>query len=219
MPLPIGVLVSGTGTNLQAILDAIGQRRLDACVRIVISNNPQAQALRRAERAAVPTAVVAPPCFEDRESFDAALVQTLKQAGAQWVVLAGFMRLLGPGFLRAFPQRVINIHPSLLPAFPGTDAQAQALAFGVRISGCTVHFVDQGTDSGPIIAQSAVPVLPDDTLDTLSARIRLQEHPLLVAVISWIAQGRVSVVDRGCAVRACVRIQGFADPPGAGEMR
>jgi phosphoribosylglycinamide formyltransferase 1 len=218
MTLPIGVLASGTGTNLQAILDAIAHGQLDACVRIVISNNPEAKALLVAERAGVPSAVLSHKAFEDRGSFDAALVQALQQARVGWVVLAGFMRLLGPVLLNAFPLRVINIHPALLPAFPGVDAQAQALAYGVRMSGCTVHFVDEGADSGPVIAQSAVPVLPDDTRETLSARIGLHEHRLLVAVLSWIAQGRVSVVDRGPGARACVRVEGYCDRPAVPEL-
>lgn len=191
--LELGVLVSGTGSNLQAILDAIEGGKLDARVRLVISNVPSAPALLRAKRAGVPSRVVAHKAFAARADFDRALVQALCSAKVQWVVLAGFMRVLGEEFLEAFPMRVVNIHPSLLPAFPGIDAQAQALAYGVRITGCTVHLVDRGTDTGPVIAQAAVPVLPDDDRDTLASRILEAEHRLLVRVLQWISQGRVRV--------------------------
>ncbi|XXX76499.1 phosphoribosylglycinamide formyltransferase [Sorangium sp. So ce134] len=192
-PLDLGVLISGRGSNLQAILDAIAAGRLDARVRLVLSNRPGAQGLARAERAGVPTRVIPHQGFADRDSFDAAVVAALREAGATWVVLAGFMRLLTPTFLDAFPHRVVNIHPSLLPSFPGVDAQQQALAHGVRITGCTVHLVDAGTDTGPILAQAAVPVLDGDDRDTLAARILVQEHALLIRALSWIAEGRLRI--------------------------
>ncbi len=218
-PCRLGALVSGTGTNLQAILDAIAQGRLDARVQLVISNKPGVAALDRAQRAGVPTQVVAHKQFADRASFDEALAGALRSAGAEWIVLAGFMRVLGPGFLNAFPMRVINIHPALLPSFPGIDAQAQALAYGVRITGCTVHLVDAGTDTGPVIAQAAVAVQPSDTRDSLAARILVREHELVVQVLSWIAQGRLSVIDRGPAHRPEVRIDGRAAGFGLEEQR
>ena len=152
--LRLGVLVSGSGTNLQAILGACGAGRLEAEVSVVVSNRRRAYALERARAAGVATEVVSHRSFSSREAFDAALVETLCRHGVECVVLAGFMRILTPAFLEAFPRRVVNIHPSLLPAFPGVDAQQQALDYGVRVSGCTVHLVDTGTDTGPIIAQA-----------------------------------------------------------------
>jgi phosphoribosylglycinamide formyltransferase 1 len=193
-PLALGVLISGRGSNLQAILDAIAEGRLNARVRLVLSNRADAPGLARAQRAGVPTCVIPHTYFTDRSSFDRALVLALREAGVDWVVLAGFMRLLTPVFLDAFQRRVVNVHPSLLPAFPGIDAQAQALAYGVKITGCTVHLVDRGMDTGPIIAQAPVPVLDDDTPDTLAARILVEEHATLVRVLGWIADRRLDVV-------------------------
>jgi phosphoribosylglycinamide formyltransferase-1 len=208
-PLDLGVLISGRGSNLQAILDAIGDGRLDARVRLVVSNRADAPGLERARAAGVPTAVVRHGDFSDRPSFDAALVTLLRDASVSWVVLAGFMRLLTPVFLDAFPQRVVNIHPSLLPAFPGVDAHAQALAYGTRITGCTVHLVDAGMDTGLILAQSAEAILDDDTTEALAARMLPREHALLVQVLSWIAEGRVDVVPPTVpGGRAWVRIRG-----------
>ena len=185
--LELGVLVSGSGTNLQAILDAVAGGELDARVRIVVSNKPGVLALERAERAGVPSLVIRHQDFGTREDFDHELVSALQGAGARLVVLARFMRVLTPGFLRAFPGRAVNIHPSLLPSFPGVRAQAQALAHGVKATGCTVHFVDEGVDTGPIIAQRAVPVLDADTATTLTTRILEQEHSLLVEALRRLA--------------------------------
>jgi phosphoribosylglycinamide formyltransferase-1 len=200
--LDLGVLISGSGTNLQAILDATMQGSLDARVRLVVSNKAEAKGLERASRAGVGTRVLSHKEHPDRASYDAALVEALKEAGVRWVVLAGFMRLLTPVFLDAFPGRVVNIHPSLLPAFPGVDAQAQALAYGVRVTGCTVHLVDAGTDTGPILAQAAVPVLPTDGRDTLATRILQREHGLLVQVLRWLAEGRLRLEPSGGRTRA-----------------
>src|SRR5689334_16105429 len=169
--LRIGVLVSGTGTNLEAILNAIGEGRLASNVAVVISNKPEALALERAKKAGVPTRVIPHRDYPSREEFDAALVAALREAGVDWVVLAGFMRLITKTMLSAFPSRIVNIHPSLLPAFPGVDAQKQAFDYGVKVTGCTVHLVDEGTDTGPIIAQREVPVLDGDDADTLRRRI------------------------------------------------
>ena len=190
------VLASGSGSNFQAIVDAIGDGRLDARVRLLLCNKPDAGVLERSAAVGVPTKVIPHRAFASREAFDATLVEAasdLRVAG--WVVLAGFMRILGPTFLTAFGGRVINIHPALLPAFPGVDAQAQALARGVTIAGCTVHLVDAGTDTGPILAQAAVPVLAGDDRDALAARILEKEHALLPTVLQWIAEGRLAVVD------------------------
>ena len=196
MTLSLGVLVSGSGTNLQAILDAIAEGRLDARVSVVISNKANAFALERARRAGVPVQVISHKDHADREAFDTALVSALREAGVTWVVCAGFMRIVTPVLLRAFEERVINIHPALLPAFPGIHAQAQALAHGVKVTGCTVHFVDEGVDSGPIIGQRSVPVADDDTLESLTARLLVAEHALFVEALSWIAAGRVEIVSR-----------------------
>ena len=190
----LGVLVSGSGTNLQAILDATRAGTLDAEVGVVISNQPNVRALERAKAAGVPTRVVSHRDFADRAAFDAEIVAALQKAEVHYVVLAGFMRVLTASFLDAFPWRVINIHPALLPAFPGIHAPRQALAYGVKVAGCTVHFVDAGTDTGPIIAQASVPVLDADTEETLSARILEKEHRLLVAVLAALAAGEVTVV-------------------------
>jgi len=198
MPLDLGVLISGRGSNLQAILDAIAEGRLDARVRLCVSNKPGVLGLERAEKAGVPTRVLSHKDYPDRPSYDAALAKALAEAGVTWVVLAGFMRIVTSVLLDAFPGRVINIHPSLLPAFPGVSAQAQALAHGARISGCTVHLVDTGTDTGPILAQAAVPVFPADTEESLSERILGREHELLVHVLSSIAAGKL-VIERSKA--------------------
>jgi len=203
--LDLGVLVSGSGTNLQAILDAVADGRLDASVRLVVSNKADARALERAAKAGVPTRVLGHRDYPSREAFDAELVRVLKDTGVGLVVLAGFMRLLTPTFLRAFPGRIVNIHPALLPAFPGVHAQEQALRYGVKVTGCTVHFVDEGVDTGPIIAQRSVPVDDDDDVATLTARILEQEHQLLVEVLQAIAAGRVELVEEEGGGRSRVR--------------
>jgi phosphoribosylglycinamide formyltransferase 1 len=190
-PLNLGVLVSGVGSNLQAILDAIGAGTLNAKVKLVISNRPGVQALERARAAGVRTLTIPHKEFASREAFDRALVSALNEADVNWVVLAGFMRVLSPEFLSAYQGRIINIHPSLLPAFPGVDATKQALDYGVKVAGCTVHFVDHGVDSGKIIAQRAVPVEAGDDVSSLAARIHEAEHELFVHVLREIAAGRV----------------------------
>src|SRR5690349_6679399 len=169
-PIALGVLLSGSGTNLQALLDAIAAGRLDARVAVVVSN--------RADARGVPDVVVPHGDYPSREAFDARVVEVLRAHGVELVVLAGFMRLVTPVLLAAFPSRVLNIHPALLPAFPGLHAERQALAHGARITGVTVHFVDEETDHGPILAQAAVPILPDDTEERLHARIQREEHRL-----------------------------------------
>ncbi len=191
--ITLGVLVSGSGTNLQAILDAIAGGELDARVAVVISNKAGAGALARAEKAGVPAVVVDHKAHPDRPAFDAELVRVLQAHRVDWVVLAGFMRLLTDVLLGAFPLRVLNIHPALLPSFPGVDAQKRALDYGVTVSGCTVHLVDGGTDTGPILAQAVVPVLPGDDVEALRRRILVREHELLPKVLQWIAEGRLRV--------------------------
>jgi phosphoribosylglycinamide formyltransferase-1 len=191
--IALGVLVSGSGTNLQAILDATAAGKLDARIALVLSNVAGAGALERARSAGVPTAVLEHRLFPDRRAFDAAMVAALREHGVDLVVLAGFMRIVTDVLLGAFPMRVVNIHPALLPSFPGVHGPRQALAYGVRVSGCTVHFVDGGTDTGPVIAQEAVPVLEGDDEDALRLRILAKEHELLPRVLQWIAEGCVTV--------------------------
>jgi phosphoribosylglycinamide formyltransferase-1 len=190
--LSLGVLVSGAGSNLQAILDAVAAGMLAADVKVVISNREGAKALDRARAANVPALTIPHQAFPSREAFDGALVSALREAGVDWVVLAGFMRVLTPEFLNAFAGRIINIHPALLPSFPGVDAAKQALDYGVKITGCTVHFVELGVDMGKIIAQRAVPVEDSDDLSSLGARIHAAEHELFVSVLRDIAAGRVT---------------------------
>jgi phosphoribosylglycinamide formyltransferase-1 len=203
--LSLGVLVSGTGTNLKAILDAIAEGRLDAAVRVVVSNKPDVLALERARAHDVPAITISHKSYPTRDAFDAALVSTLREHGVEWVVLAGFMRLLTPTMLDGFKNRIINIHPSLLPAFPGVDAQRQAFDYGVKVTGCTVHLVDEGTDTGPILMQRAVPVLESDDRETLRARILAEEHALLVDALRAISLGKLEV-QGGPTGRARIRL-------------
>jgi phosphoribosylglycinamide formyltransferase-1 len=199
----IGVLVSGSGTNLQAILDADARDELGgAHVVVVISNVPGVLALERAQKAAVPALVVSHKSYKTREEFDAALIQKLREFSVDVVALAGFMRIVTPDFLLAFPQRVLNIHPSLLPAFPGTHSQRQALDYGAKIAGATVHLVDEGCDTGPILMQAAVPVRDDDDEETLTARILVEEHRLYPAALRALAEGRVAVQGRRVLIRS-----------------
>ena len=192
----IGVLISGRGSNLQAIIDAVAGGRLDARIAVVISNRPEAAGLERARRAGIETLVLSHKAYPDRVAYDRVLASTLKERGVTLVCLAGFMRLLSADFLRAFPNAVLNIHPSLLPAFPGLDAQQQAVAHGVKVSGATVHFVTPELDAGPIVLQAAVTVENDDTAEGLSERILEQEHRIypeaigLVLAGGWTIEGR-----------------------------
>ncbi len=199
----VGVLASGSGTNLQAILDADRAGQLGpAQVVVVIANVSDAGALERARAAGVPAELVEHNAYTSRATFDAALLATLARYEVELVALAGFMRILTPAFLRGFPERVVNIHPSLLPAFPGVHAQKQALEYGARVSGCTVHFVDEGLDSGPIISQSAVTIADDDDLPQLTARILAEEHRLYPAAIRAIAEGRVRIAGRRVIIKS-----------------
>jgi phosphoribosylglycinamide formyltransferase-1 len=206
--LTAGVLISGTGTNLQAILDRIAEGTLACGVPLVISNRAQAPGLERARRAGVATRVLDHRAFASREAYDAALVEALRASGVELVVLAGFDRLVTRVLLEAFPGRVVNIHPALLPAFPGLHAQRQALEHGVRITGATVHFVDEEADHGPIILQGAAVVGPDDTEDSLARRILDIEHVIYPAAIQLFAEGRLVIEGRR------VRILGERPSPG-----
>ena len=190
------MLVSGRGSNLQALIDAVNSKELNVEICLVLSDKADAYALERAHRHGIPTAVVQRKGYSNKEEFQKAILEEVKSYGAELVVLAGFMRILGRTFLSSFPNRVINIHPALLPAFPGIDAQRQALDYGVKFSGCTVHFVDEGMDSGPIIAQHVVPVMDDDDRDALADRILEQEHLLIVEGVKLFSEGRLKVDGR-----------------------
>ena len=192
----LGVLISGRGSNLQAIIDAIAGGELDARIGVVISNRPEAAGLERARGAGIETLCLGHRDFPSREDYDRALVGALRARGVGLVCLAGFMRLLSPVFVEAFPNAILNIHPSLLPAFPGLEAQHQAWAHGVKVSGATVHLVDRDLDAGPIVLQRAVPVLDDDTAETLSARILEQEHLLYPEAIGLVLSGGWTVEGR-----------------------
>lgn len=192
----LGVLISGRGSNLQAILDAVRDGRLEADVAVVVSNRAGAEGLGRAAAAGVETLVLDHRASASRSDYDRVLVEALRERNVDLVCLAGFMRLLGPEFVDAFPNAVLNVHPSLLPAFPGLDAQRQALEHGVKVSGATVHVVTADLDAGPIVRQAAVPVHDDDTVESLSARILVEEHRIYIDAIRIVLEGRWRVVGR-----------------------
>ena len=196
IPRRLGVLISGRGSNLQAIIDAIAAGELRAKIAVVISNRVEAAGLARAKDAGIETLCLSPRGFADRSAYDRAIADILLARDVGLVCLAGFMRLLGSPLLDAFPNRVVNIHPSLLPAFPGLEAQRQALEHGARITGVTVHLVNQELDAGPIVLQAAVPVLESDTVETLSARILIEEHKLYPAAIRIMLDGGWSIEGR-----------------------
>ena len=191
-----GVLVSGRGSNLQAVLDRIADGYLPLEISVVISDKADAYALERAANAGIKTVVVARKECASKEEFEDRIHAALVEAGCELVILAGFMRILGGGFVNRWPNKIINIHPALLPSFPGLDGQGQALEYGVKFAGCTVHFVDEGTDSGPIILQKVVPVLDDDTHDTLAARILEQEHKAMPEALKLWAEGKLVIEGR-----------------------
>ena len=194
--VPIGVLLSGGGTNLQAIIDTIEAGKLDAKIEVVVSNKPDAHGLERARKHGIPTEVVNHKNFSTREAYDEAVVALLRARAVELVVLAGFMRLLSPVFIKAYSNRIMNIHPALLPSFPGLHVQQRAVEHGARFSGCTVHFVNEECDEGPIIMQAVVPVFPDDTGEALAARILEQEHRIYPRAIQLYAEGRLKIVGR-----------------------
>jgi phosphoribosylglycinamide formyltransferase-1 len=207
-PLALGVLISGRGTNLRALVDAIAAGRLTARVAVVLSNVADAEGVAWARAQGLAVVVVPHGASASREQFDTRVVEILRRHGVELVVLAGFMRVVTRVLLDAFPARVVNVHPALLPAYPGLHAARQALAHGVRVTGVTVHFVDDQVDHGPILAQAAVPVLPDDTEETLHARIQAQEHRLYPFALQLIAEGRVQLEG------GRVRVAGGAPPEG-----
>lgn len=196
----LGVLVSGSGTNLQAIIDAIEQKRINAQIQVVISNVHDAYALTRAKKHGIKTEILPHGDFSSRDEYDTALVKLLKKYNVELVILAGFMRILSPLFIKAFHMRIMNIHPALLPSFPGLHGQKRALEHGVKFSGCTVHFADEGTDTGPIIIQAVVPVYDDDTEETLRTRILKEEHRIYPQAIQLFAEGRLKVIGRRVVV-------------------
>ena len=192
----LGVLISGRGSNLGSIIDAIESRRLDARIALVVSNRGDAQGLQRARDAGIEAVYLSPREYPDRDAYDRAVAELLLARGVELVCLAGFMRLVGPPLLDAFPHRILNIHPSLLPSFPGLDAQRQALEHGVRVTGATVHFVSLELDEGPIVLQAAVPVLDQDTVESLSARVLVEEHRLYPRAIGLVLDGGWSIAGR-----------------------
>ncbi|MCR5030208.1 MAG: phosphoribosylglycinamide formyltransferase [Selenomonadaceae bacterium] len=192
----LGVLCSGRGTNLQSILAAVESGDISAPVGVVLTDKPDAKALERAEKAGIPHFCVDRKQYADKQTFEEALVEKLRAHGVTLVILAGFMRILSPYFVHAFPGRILNIHPSLLPSFGGAHAHRDVLAYGVKVSGCTIHFVDEGMDSGPIILQTAVPVLDGDDEDTLAARVLEQEHKLYPKAIALFLDGKLKIEGR-----------------------
>lgn len=196
----LGILISGRGSNFEAIANSIARRKLDAEIAIVISNRADAGGLEIARDRGIPMRVIESRGME-REAYDKLVIDELRTYEVEIVCLAGFMRLLSASFIQAFPNRVLNIHPSLLPAFPGLDAQRQALEYGVRITGCTVHIVDEFLDSGPILIQSAVPVLDTDDVEALSARILVQEHVIYSKAIQLLVDNRVTLEGRRVLIR------------------
>lgn len=199
--LKLGVLASGRGSNLQAIITACEKEEIPAQVAVVISDKPGAYALERARQAGIPGYALEPKTFDSKAAYEQAIVKLLNEADVGLICLAGYMRLVGETLLQAFPCKIMNIHPALLPSFPGLNGQRDALNYGVKISGCTVHFVDEGMDTGPIILQAAVPVLDDDTEETLSARILQQEHRLYPQAVKLFAEGTLEIVGRRVLIK------------------
>ena len=192
----MGVLCSGRGTNLQSILAAVDSGQIPAPVGVVLTDKPDAKALERAEKAGIPHFCVNRKQYADKQAFEEALVEKLRAHGVTLVILAGFMRILSPYFVQEFPGRILNIHPSLLPSFGGAHAHRDVLAYGIKVSGCTIHIVDEGMDSGPIILQTAVPVLDSDDEDTLAARVLEQEHKLYPRAIELFLNGKLKIEGR-----------------------
>jgi phosphoribosylglycinamide formyltransferase-1 len=196
MTTPIGILLSGRGSNFLALHGAMERGEIPAHIAVVISNVAEAAGLEKAKALRLPTVCIPHRLEPSREAHEAKVLQALRHAGAEWVCLAGYMRLLSPTFVAEYPQRILNIHPALLPSFPGLDGQAQAVEYGVRVSGCTVHFVDEGLDSGPIIVQHVVPLRDGDTAESLSARILVEEHKAYPEALNALLTQRWNIVGR-----------------------
>lgn len=214
--LKIAVLASGRGSNFKAILDRVRAGRIAAEIALVLSNNPEAPVLRIAAEAGIPAWAEAHRSFPSRAAFDGAMLAAMRQAGVDAVVLAGYMRLLSPEFIRAYPGRILNIHPALLPAFPGVRGGADALAYGVKLAGCTVHFVVEEADAGPVIIQAALPVLDGDTEESLMERVHGLEHRIYPQAVAWFAQGRLRLEGRAVRLLPSKDIASPAVSPGPG---
>lgn len=197
----IGVIVSGSGSNFQSIIDQTENGNLDAVIKVVICNNPDAYALERAKKHNIPSVIIDHKDFKDRNEFDEKMIKVLKSYSVELVIMAGFMRVLTPLFIKAFHMRIMNIHPAILPSFQGIHAQERAFDYGVKFSGCSVHFADEGVDTGPVIIQSVVPVYDDDTADTLQERILKEEHRIFPQAIQLYAEGKLEVVGRRVHVK------------------
>ncbi|MHB8828057.1 MAG: phosphoribosylglycinamide formyltransferase [Syntrophales bacterium] len=208
--ISLGVLVSGNGSNLQSLIENIENNRLDGRISIVISNNQDAYALERCRKHNIPTAVVDHHLFASREDFDRRMIEILNASGVELVVMAGFMRVLTPVFFQAFPMKILNIHPALLPSFPGLHVQQKAVDYGAKFSGCTVHFADEGVDSGPIIIQAVVPVYDDDDGKSLSKRILQEEHRIYSQAIQYYAEGRIAITGRRVRILNSIRPENTA---------
>ncbi|HBO84050.1 MAG: phosphoribosylglycinamide formyltransferase [Deltaproteobacteria bacterium GWC2_42_11] len=214
----LGVLVSGSGTNLQAIIDAIEAKKLPANINVVISNNPNAYAVQRAKIHNIPVEVIPNSSAATREAYDNIVVEVLKRYTVELVVLAGFMRVLTQSLINAFPMHIMNIHPALLPSFHGLHAQKNAVDYGVKFSGATVHFVDEGIDTGPIIIQAVVPVYDDDTEETLAKRILKEEHKIYPYAIQLFAEGRLEVKGRRVVVKDTAKTENtFLENPSSNQ--
>lgn len=197
----LAVFASGSGTDLQSLIDAVQKGDINAQIGVVISDRPQAFALQRAEKAGIENLCVDRRKYKDRQTFEEALLKVLRENEVEHVILAGFMKILSPLFIKAYKNRIINIHPALLPSFPGAHAHRDVLAYGVKVSGCTVHFVDEGTDSGPIIMQAAVPVFDDDTEESLSARVLEQEHIIYPKAVKLYLENKLEIIGRKVIIK------------------
>ena len=212
--LNLGVLASGRGSNFQSIIDEIEAGKLNASIKLLIVDNPDAYAIERAKKHSIEYLYINPKEFPTKDDFFLKIADELKARNVELVIFAGFMRIVRKPLIDAFPNRILNIHPALLPSFPGLHGQKQAMDYGVRISGCTVHFVDEGMDTGPVIIQAAVPVSPDDTEETLSARILKLEHKIFPEAIRLYADGRLSVEGRVVKIKGCeLKDEYIVNPP------
>jgi len=211
----LGILVSGSGSNLQSIIDNIEQGKLDATIGVIISNRADAYALERARRHHIPAVVVEHAAFSSRDDFDLKMIEILRSYSVELVVMAGFMRILTETFLNAFPMQILNIHPALLPSFQGLHGQERAFDYGVKFSGCTVHFADTGVDTGPIIMQAVVPVFDDDTAESLQQRILKEEHRIYPQAIRLYTEGRLEIRGRRVLIRDHGRLadEALHNPP------
>jgi phosphoribosylglycinamide formyltransferase-1 len=211
--LTIGVLASGRGSNFQAIIDSIESGFLKAQVAVLITDNPEAYAIQRAQKHNIEPLIIKPGDFSGKDAYYSHIAEILKSKGVNLVILAGFMRVVGRALIREFQNRIMNIHPALLPSFPGLHGQKQASDYGVKISGCTVHFVDEGVDTGPIIIQAAVPAYEDDTEDSLAERILKQEHRIFPMAVKLFSEGKIEVRERKVSIQSHRKDTVLTNPP------